>query len=55
LAAGGDEGVGELEPARHIERVHRRMVDDDLGDPAVFLDHVDGHGSAVSPRRRRRL
>ena len=45
-----EEGVGQLEPARHVERVDRRVVDDHLGDPVVLLDHGDGHGGADSPR-----
>ena len=39
---GGDERVGQGEPARHIQRVHRRMVDDHLADPAVLLDECTG-------------
>ena len=45
--ARGDERVGQLEPARHIERVDRRVVDDHLGDPVVLLDHINGHGRRV--------
>ena len=43
-------GVGQLEPPGDVERVHRRVVDDHLGDAVVLLDNLDGHGTACSPR-----
>ena len=43
---GGGEGVGKGEPAGHIEGVDRGVVNYDLGDPVVFLDHIDGHRAA---------
>ena len=48
--ANAQHRIGEGEPARDVERVDRRVVDDHLGDPIVLLDHVDGHGAPDSPR-----
>ena len=38
--------VGKVEPALHVERVHRRDVDDDLGHPVGAVGHAvrDAHG-----------
>jgi hypothetical protein len=43
LPRGGD-GVGQLEPARHRQRVHGRHVDDDLRDPLLVALTRDSHG-----------
>ena len=43
-AAGGEHGVGQREPAGHVEGVDRRVVDDHLGDSRLALVGLDGHG-----------
>ena len=42
VAAGADQGIGELEPAGDRQGIHRRVVDDDLGNRTVPVD-LDTH------------
>ena len=50
VAAECGDGVGELEPARHGERVDRREVDDHLGD-AIAAAQLDSHRRFLSTGR----
>ena len=43
ILARGDQRVGQGEPRRHVERVYRRDVDDDFGDPGPWLMNFDPH------------
>ena len=50
IGPGSPERVGEREPARHRQRVHRRVVDHDLGHPACQCarNHAPGRSSSVT-------
>ena len=49
IAAGRGDRVREGEPRRHVERVDRRDVDHDLGDPGPWPVDFDTH---IAPRFR---